>query len=232
MRIYRWLPIRTKVPILHSNRISCNLLVSGGVELRPSSPLMRRADSPSLAAGGSTRDAELQHLLAFPLESNFSGERYDPGLGTALPRRQISGETAGRRNSGEALGGAARRDADAGPRRRRAQASASAGGARELQAEFCGGRLEEADEGGGEGIGGCLSPEPGAAAASSSGLARGHGAGGGGAPPHGEWQNSGETLPHGEWRVLLDAAKACGSSPPDLAAFPADFVVGCGSRWV
>ena len=27
------------------------------------------------------------------------------------------------------------------------------------------------------------------------------------------------------WHVFLDAAKACGSRPPDLAAAPADFVV-------
>ena len=31
--------------------------------------------------------------------------------------------------------------------------------------------------------------------------------------------------PPGPWHVLLDAAKACGSSPPDLSRFPADFVV-------
>ena len=31
-------------------------------------------------------------------------------------------------------------------------------------------------------------------------------------------------LAPGRWRVLLDAAKACGSRPPDLTAHPADFV--------
>lgn len=34
-----------------------------------------------------------------------------------------------------------------------------------------------------------------------------------------------DALPAGRWRVLLDAAKACGTVPPDLAACPADFVV-------
>jgi molybdenum cofactor sulfurtransferase len=28
----------------------------------------------------------------------------------------------------------------------------------------------------------------------------------------------------GQWMVLLDAAKGCGTIPPDLALFPADFV--------
>ncbi|KAK3255351.1 Molybdenum cofactor sulfurase, partial [Cymbomonas tetramitiformis] len=28
----------------------------------------------------------------------------------------------------------------------------------------------------------------------------------------------------GEWRVLLDAAKACATDPPDLTQYPADFV--------
>lgn len=32
-------------------------------------------------------------------------------------------------------------------------------------------------------------------------------------------------IPPGRWRVLLDAAKACGTAPPDLEAHPADFVV-------
>lgn len=28
----------------------------------------------------------------------------------------------------------------------------------------------------------------------------------------------------GTWLVLLDAAKSCGTAPPDLSRFPADFV--------
>ena len=87
------------------------------------------------------------HLFAFPLESNFSGVRYDEALGdaaTALLERPIAGD----------------QEADvqeevspAGPRRRR----------------------------------------------------------------------------RGRWAVLLDAAKGCGSRPPDLSKNPVDFVVR-GSR--
>jgi hypothetical protein len=32
------------------------------------------------------------------------------------------------------------------------------------------------------------------------------------------------SLPAGRWRVLVDAAKACGSVPPDLSQHAADFV--------
>uniref|UniRef100_A0A1D1ZL06 Molybdenum cofactor sulfurase n=1 Tax=Anthurium amnicola TaxID=1678845 RepID=A0A1D1ZL06_9ARAE len=35
----------------------------------------------------------------------------------------------------------------------------------------------------------------------------------------------GSTKCHGRWMVLIDAAKGCATEPPDLARFPADFVV-------
>ena len=38
-------------------------------------------------------------------------------------------------------------------------------------------------------------------------------------------QHGGQPKGRQQWHVFLDAAKACGSSPPDLAQAPADFVV-------
>lgn len=44
-----------------------------------------------------------------------------------------------------------------------------------------------------------------------------------------QWESGGHTeqgspLPPGRWWVLLDAAKACATHPPDLHSHPADFV--------
>eukprot|EP00887_Chlorella_sp_A99_P004517 scaffold34.g4517.t1 len=100
-----------------------------------------------------------QHLLALPLESNFSGVRYDPRL--------ISAAQAGR-----------------------------------LSLLLPGGAPRAAAPCGADGAPGDVAP------------CGADGARGAGALP----------LPPGRWRVLLDAAKACGTAPPDLAAFPADFV--------
>ena len=90
--------------------------------------------------------SEPWHLFAFPLESNFSGVRYDEALGAATEGIQCPVE-----------------DGRAGGR-----------------------DLEAAQQ---------LRPE---------------------GPPR--WRR-------GRWAVLLDAAKGCGSRPPDLSKNPVDFVV-------
>ena len=51
---------------------------------------------------------------------------------------------------------------------------------------------------------------PGGAANAAAAVVEGHGT---------------ETCCGGRWLVMLDAAKACGTSPPDLSASPVDFVV-------
>ena len=104
----------------------------------------------SSSSGGGGGGEPPHHLFAFPLESNFSGVRYDPRLVSAVQHGAVQWEAL-------------------------ADSQASGGGG------------------------------DGAAAASVAGGAR--------------------ALPAGRWRVLLDAAKACASTPPDLAACPADFAV-------
>ena len=109
-------------------------------------PTAQAQPSPGAAAadqslGGSLASAEEEpgliqpwHLFAFPLESNFSGVRYDEALGAAAERLECPVDGRGA--------------SDGGPRWRR-----------------------------------------------------------------------------GRWAVLLDAAKGCGSRPPDLSKNPVDFVV-------
>ncbi len=113
------------------------------------------------AAAASTADASgaaspAEHLFAFPLESNFSGVRYDPGLVAAVQS----------------------------------------------------GRLRYSRAVGSDHIARCSA---GVATAAAAGADR-HASGG-------------VPLPAGRWWVMLDCAKACGTTPPDLAACPADFAV-------
>ena len=89
------------------------------------------------------------HLFAFPLESNFSGVRYDEGLSTAVQEGAVA---------------------------------------------VAPGALSWYVGGGGE---------------EGSGSACG---------------NDASRLPPGSWKVLLDAAKACGTRPPDLSRHRPDFV--------
>lgn len=116
-----------------------------------------RAAAAASTAASSSGACPVEHLFAFPLESNFSGVRYDPGLVAAVQS----------------------------------------------------GRLRCCS------TGGAGSPE----LAASRGTAEGHGA------LEAAAGDGGAALPPGRWRVLLDCAKACASTPPDLAACPADFAV-------
>ena len=116
------------------------------------------------AGRGAEEEEGPQHLFAYPLESNFSGVRYDPGLAAALQQRHAAVlrlPTQQQRECGVHGGDAA-----------------AAGLA--------------------------------TAAAAAAGAAAGSG--------------QAAALPRGRWRVLVDAAKAAGTSPPDLGACPADFV--------
>ena len=119
----------------------------GGPEAAQS--LEAAASSAAAAAGDAVPPlAPTEHLFAMPVESNFSGVRYDLGLVEAVQQGRLQYKGAA---------GAGGRDPDG--------SSSSCSGDGGLRA-----------------------------------------------------------LPAGRWRVLLDAAKACGSSPPDLGAHPADFV--------
>ncbi len=118
--------------------------------------------SKSGSSGGCAE--ETQHLFALPLESNFSGVRYDPRLVNAVQS------------------GSVQWSADSGS----VQWSADSGSVR-----------WSADSGG-------------------SGIIDGSGSN--------SSSSTAQRLPAGRWRVLLDAAKGAATCPPDLAAFPADFV--------
>lgn len=119
-----------------------------------------QAAAAAAAAEGTSGASSAEHLFAFPMESNFSGARYDPGLVAAVQS------------------GCLRYSSTAGDGTAPVAAPGSTG-------ERC-----------------CTPP----AAAGSAG------------------EGEGMLLPPGRWRVLLDCAKAAATSPPDLAACPADFV--------
>ena len=103
-----------------------------------------QSDPAAVSSSSAAASEPPWHLFAFPLESNFSGVRYDEGLGNAAAAELNKSPAAGASEAGDD----AREGCAVGPRPRR-----------------------------------------------------------------------------GRWAVLLDAAKACGSRPPDLSKNPVDFVV-------
>lgn len=116
-------------------------------------PWMTQHGSPHVSSADVSDNSQLESptsLFAYPLESNFSGARYDPAYVARVKQHGL--------------------------------------------------RVLEASSRGPAGV-------------------DGHGAEGSRASSQGQGSR------RGNWCVLLDAAKACCSAPPDLLSTPADFVV-------
>jgi hypothetical protein len=199
------------------------MTICAGWELRRASPDMRRHPPPPTPIHPSQ---PTHHLFAFPLESNFSGARLDPALPQALARRQAPSNPSASPPTPQT------------PRSETPPRPSNAPGAEPFSgrpsAEGGGVQMRPSAEGREQGESG----EGGEGEHGTRERSRGEGMrslGEGAESGEGDWETSGEggvdrewgvrMGPGDRWLVLLDAAKACCSSPPDLSRHPADFVV-------
>lgn len=163
-------------------------------------------------------------LFAFPLESNFSGERYAPSLINQIRKQGLSvtdhteqkEEEAQRQEESQGPGqpqsdiqtlSMANQQHDYRQQRGEAEVQQAVQGLRRKEEHW---QHQPAAEEPAEGLSGQQSCKEEARGAPSR-------------PSHSEGAR---------WHVLIDAAKACATAPPDLTKHPADFVVNTQSLFV
>eukprot|EP00884_Botryococcus_braunii_P022713 jgi/Botrbrau1/9125/Bobra.160_3s0002.1 len=187
--------------------------VCGRGEAEPGMFSNQRTGQDSCACSGMN-----QHLFAFPLESNFSGAQHDPALPQALPCRpgagtppvplevpRASASGQPRRDPGDARG--IPQDGGSFPGRESDRYDAAPSFEGPTGAGTLGGQSGGARIQGGRSTG---ASNPGEEPVRAETLGE---------------QSAGPGTSRDRWWVLVDAAKACSSCPPDLRRHPADFVV-------